>query len=131
MPQQIDFKEISIDLIRFDADNPRRGVGTEEEDHQLLSSIQEMGILNPLIVCPADEDGYFIIDGVRRYRFAKELGYATVPCTVHPRLDSAERNVLRFQLQATFKPLTVAERKRQERRLRELGVQLRDGRAAA
>jgi hypothetical protein len=31
---------------------------------------------------------------------------------------------LRFELQATFKPLTLSERRRQERKLRELGVEI-------
>ena len=123
MPHELVFKQIPVDQIRFDPDNPRRGTGTEEEDRRLPASIREMGVLDPLIVCPADDDGYFIIDGVRRYRFARDLGYKTLPCTVHPKLESVDRNVLRFQLQATFKPLTVAERKKQERRLRQLGVE--------
>ena len=131
MTHELIFKQIPIDQIRFDADNPRRGTGTEEEDRRLLASIREMGILDPILVCPADDDGYFIIDGVRRSRFARDLGYRTIPCTVHPKLESADRNVLRFQLQATFKPLTVAERTKQERRLRRLGVELPGERTAA
>jgi len=121
--QELIFQILSIDDIRHDPDNPRRGVGTEEEDQGLRASIEELGILDPLLVCPADGGGYFIIDGIRRYRFARELGLRTLPCTVHPKLESVDRNVLRFELQATFKPLTKAERQDQERKMRELGVE--------
>jgi ParB/RepB/Spo0J family partition protein len=121
--QELIFQDVPTDEIRHDPDNPRHGVGTEEEDRRLRASIEKFGILDPLLVCPADGGGYFIIDGVRRYRFALELGLQTLPCTVHPKLKSVDRNILRFQMQATFKPLTKAEREGQERRMRELGVE--------
>lgn len=56
-------------------------------DHQALqelsSSIKRHGVLQPLVVTPAESDGsYYIIAGERRWRAAKLAGLDTVPAIV-------------------------------------------------
>jgi ParB family chromosome partitioning protein len=48
----------------------------------IVASIQRLGILQPLIVCPAGEK-YEIIDGFTRYICAKRANLVTVPCYVY------------------------------------------------
>ena len=52
---------------------------------ELIDSIKEYGILNPLLVRPLEgaESKYEIISGHRRYAAAQKLGMKKVPCTVH------------------------------------------------
>jgi ParB family transcriptional regulator, chromosome partitioning protein len=53
--------------------NPRQRFNEEEED-ELIQSIIEKGILNPIIVYKkTDEDNFVILDGERRYRACKKL----------------------------------------------------------
>ena len=57
------------------------GVG-DPDVTDLLPSIATKGILRPLIVTPRDEETYWIVDGVRRWTAAVDLGLETVPCLI-------------------------------------------------
>jgi ParB family chromosome partitioning protein len=65
-----------------------RSVFHHQELEDLMNSIQEHGILQPLVVTRGTGGGYELIAGERRYRAAKMLGLATVPVIVR----EAERN---------------------------------------
>ena len=68
---------IPVDQIKPSPYQPRLTFNLED----IRGSIQRDGILVPLTV--RKKDGYYeLIDGERRVRLAKELGYETVPCTV-------------------------------------------------
>jgi len=56
-------------------------VNDEKRKIELLESIKEHGILEPLIVAP-DGEGYSILSGARRFECARELGYTKLPCIV-------------------------------------------------
>ena len=60
-------------------------VKDDAEMNDLVESIREHGILNPLIVRPIDgkEDEYEIISGHRRLHAAEMLEIKKLPCTVH------------------------------------------------
>ncbi|MEP1080214.1 ParB/RepB/Spo0J family partition protein [Leptolyngbya sp. PL-A3] len=53
---------------------------------QLAASVQQHGILEPLLVRPLD-DGYELIAGERRYRAAKEVGLKDVPVVIRQMSD--------------------------------------------
>jgi len=53
----------------------------ENRHAELLESIKEQGVLEPLVVTPQDGN-YVILSGARRFECAKELGFETVPCIV-------------------------------------------------
>lgn len=53
---------------------------------ELMQSIREKGILEPLLVRPV-ESRYELIVGSRRFEAAKRLGLRTVPAVVRPMLD--------------------------------------------
>ena len=50
-----------------------------EEMNQMVESVQQFGILNPLIVRPDENGSYEIVSGHRRARAAELAGLTTVP----------------------------------------------------
>ena len=80
-----DVKQISIaNLVPF-AGHPYK-VEDNEDMEALTESIRENGILNPLIVRPAENDPcrFEIISGHRRAHAARLAGIETVPAFVYP-----------------------------------------------
>lgn len=73
-------QEIHVREIRPNPYQPRK-VFTEEAIEELKASIQEHGILQPIIVRKSIK-GYEIVVGERRYRAAKEAGLEKVPVVV-------------------------------------------------
>ena len=77
-------KSIKLDeLVPFD-NHPYKVVDNDSMD-ELVESIREHGILNPLIVRPIEgvENSYEIISGHRRFHAAQRLGLKRIPCTVY------------------------------------------------
>lgn len=63
-------------------DNPRESVGDLTE---LTRSIRSHGIIEPLVVLPADDDGvYLIVAGRRRHAAGLQAGVTDVPAVVRP-----------------------------------------------
>ena len=80
-----DVKQISItNLVPF-AGHPYK-VEDNEDMEVLTESIRENGILNPLIVRPAENDPcrFEIVSGHRRAHAARLAGIETVPAFVYP-----------------------------------------------
>lgn len=82
---------IPIEKIRVSGLNIRSGEGFgDEEDEELVSNIEALGILQPIIVRPVGE--FYEVDvGRRRFLSAKKLGLTEVPCIV--REASAEESM--------------------------------------
>jgi ParB family chromosome partitioning protein len=91
--------EVPIDCIEPNAQQPRTAVGEDDELHELADSIREHGILQPLVVVMAGDDGfqtrYQLIAGERRWRAAQLAGLATVPVVVR---DATRREMLELAL---------------------------------
>ena len=69
---------IAVDRLEPNPQQPRTEFGDLEE---LIASIKEKGVLEPLLVRPSQVGGrYMIISGERRYRAAREAGLREVPC---------------------------------------------------
>ena len=76
---------IPLELIQPNPDQPRR----EFDDlTELVASIREKGVLEPLIVRRFG-DGYQIVAGERRWRACKEIGLSVVPC-IEKNVDDRE-----------------------------------------
>ena len=67
---------IAVDAIVPNPSQPRQNIGDLSE---LMASVREKGVLEPLLVRRYG-DGYQIIAGERRWRACKELGLQVVPC---------------------------------------------------
>ncbi len=74
---------LPIDLLCEDPNNPRTEFPEAEID-ELAESIREHGILQPLVVSPADASGHWRIQhGAKRSRAARRAGLSEVPVVVH------------------------------------------------
>ncbi|WP_024821846.1 MULTISPECIES: ParB/RepB/Spo0J family partition protein [Aminobacterium] len=74
------FCELPVDLIRPNPMQPRLYFD-ENELNELASSIAELGVIQPIVVCEVDK-GYELIVGERRLRAAKKVGLSTIPAIV-------------------------------------------------
>ena len=76
---------ISINKLHEFRDHPYQ-VLDNEEMNSLIKSVQEQGIMTPLIVRPLENttDEYEIISGHRRFRAAQKAGLTEVPAFIRP-----------------------------------------------
>jgi ParB family transcriptional regulator, chromosome partitioning protein len=83
---------ISIDRIDEDPDQPRRSFD-EQKLEELAESVLQHGVLQPIVLRQATEEGrYVIVMGARRYRAAKRAGLRDIPAFIHA-VGSADRYV--------------------------------------
>lgn len=104
------FKELPLDQIQRDPDQPRKDFGTEGDANRLMLSIKELGIQQPLAVSKIDENRYTILDGHRRYICAQKIQLPTVPCRIYPKLNEGEFERIRFEIQNNRRPWKPLER---------------------
>ena len=106
------FREIPLNQIQEDPDQPREDFGTENDNNPLLNSMRAMGTGNPIQVMELEQGKYIIMDGHRRYRFSKAMGVPSVWCRVYPKLHRGDFELMRYHIQnirRTWKPLERAE----------------------
>ncbi len=106
------FKELPIDQIEQDPDQPRKDFGIQGADDRLIVSFKEIGIQQPLVVLQIEPNRYKIIDGHRRHIAARELGLKTAPCRIYTKLAKGELERIRFEVQNNrreWKPLERSE----------------------
>ena len=61
----------------------------EESLVELSASIVEMGVLQPILVRPGDQEGHYeLIAGERRWRAAQRVGLVTIPAVIRPTDDA-------------------------------------------
>lgn len=84
-PDEMNFQVISTDLID-DPEKPIRTDLTPASVEDLVISIKQVGIIEPLVVRPR-ADRYEVIAGHRRLYAAKLAKIATVPCYVRKATD--------------------------------------------
>jgi ParB family chromosome partitioning protein len=88
------FAEIPVGQI---SPNPRqpRDVFDEEAMAELVHSIREIGLLQPVVVRTVGPDAYELVMGERRWRATREAGLETIPAIVR---DTADEDLLRDAL---------------------------------
>ena len=76
---------ISINKLHEFKDHPYQVIDNEEMN-SLIASVQEQGIMSPLIVRPLEgtTDEYEIISGHRRFRAAQKAGLKEIPAFIRP-----------------------------------------------
>ena len=82
------FAEIDVDRITPNPRQPRQ-VFEEEALAELVHSVKEVGLLQPIVVRRLAEDRYELIMGERRWRATQEAGLATIPAIVRDTSDDA------------------------------------------
>ncbi len=83
--REVEFLRIPVSRIRAGAHQPRHTFAPEELE-ELVGSIREKGVLQPILVRPA-ESGYELVAGERRLRAAQMAGIETVPAIVKKMSD--------------------------------------------
>ncbi|MFI2104490.1 ParB/RepB/Spo0J family partition protein [Isoptericola sp. NPDC019693] len=83
------FAEIPVESIRPNTWQPRTVFDDGELD-ELVASISEIGVLQPIVVRPdaSDPDRYELIMGERRWRASQAAGLETIPAIVRVTDDS-------------------------------------------
>jgi ParB family chromosome partitioning protein len=80
------FAEVPVGSIRPNPRQPRTAFD-EAAMTELVSSIGEVGVLQPVVVRPVP-DGYELVMGERRWRAAQQAGLTTVPAIVRETEDT-------------------------------------------
>jgi ParB/RepB/Spo0J family partition protein len=115
------FEILPIDKIVPARDNVRRRLGDVRD---LAASVASVGIVEPLLVCPADQPGhYVVVAGHRRLEAARRAGLTDVPCTVRE-LSDAERVEIMLAENIARSALSPIEEASGYFRLIEFGVTL-------
>lgn len=111
------FAELPVESIRPNSRQPRTAFD-EDAMFELVESIREIGVLQPIVVRPvAGDDGttYELIMGERRWRATQQAGLATVPAIIR---ETDDADLLRDALlenlhRAQLNPLEEAAAYRQ------------------
>ena len=82
------FAEIPVDQIQPNARQPREAYD-EEAMAELVHSVREIGLLQPIVVRQQGEDRFELVMGERRWRATKEAGLETIPAIVRETDDDA------------------------------------------
>ncbi|WP_258069922.1 ParB/RepB/Spo0J family partition protein [Arthrobacter sp. SX1312] len=83
------FADLSLDSIHPNRKQPRVEFN-EDELAELVHSIREIGVLQPVVVRPSKEAGdapYELVMGERRLRASREAGMKTIPAIIRSTLD--------------------------------------------
>lgn len=75
------FAEIPVSAITPNPKQPR-SVFDEEALSELVGSIKEVGLLQPIVVRPLGEGAYELVMGERRLRASQKAGLTTIPAIV-------------------------------------------------
>ncbi len=86
-------QDIAVRNITANPNQPRQNFD-EEALAELVHSLREVGLLQPIVVRPVDT-GYEIVAGERRWRAAQEAGWETIPAVVR---ETADADLLRDAL---------------------------------
>jgi ParB family chromosome partitioning protein len=81
------FAEVPVDEIKPNAVNPRT-VFDEEAMAELVHSIKEVGLLQPVVVRKTGDQTYELVMGERRWRATQQAGLATIPAIVRETDDT-------------------------------------------
>ncbi|MEV5487456.1 ParB/RepB/Spo0J family partition protein [Streptomyces bobili] len=102
-PMGVHFAELPLDSITPNPRQPRE-VFDEDALHELITSIKEVGLLQPVVVRQTGPGRYELIMGERRWRACREAGLEAIPAIVRATddekllLDALLENLHRAQL---------------------------------
>src|SRR6266542_3627506 len=82
------FAELPVSAIEPNAKQPRH-VFDEDSMEELKASIQEVGLLQPIVVRDLGQGRYELVMGERRWRAAQAIGRDTIPAIVRDTRDDA------------------------------------------
>jgi ParB family chromosome partitioning protein len=81
-----EFAEVEVDKITPNPKQPRT-VFDEEAMEELVHSVKEIGLLQPIVVRRLEKDKYELVMGERRWRATQQAGLTTIPAIVRDTSD--------------------------------------------
>jgi hypothetical protein len=113
-----EIEHIEIDNLVIDSAQSRsqQSWGKDESDQQLVESVGEDGVMNPLMVRPVEltpydddiDEDYSIVAGSRRFKASVSAGLSSVPCQV-VEADDLEAAIRSLKENKERKDLTQTE----------------------
>lgn len=102
-------EKLKISVIQASPFQPRRHFD-DEALQELASSIKRYGVVQPLVVTPAQDGVYTLIAGERRWRAAQIAGLASVPALVRTseQLEQLELALIENVQRVDLSPLETA-----------------------
>jgi ParB family chromosome partitioning protein len=91
-PGAAQLRELALDQIKPNKDQPRRRFD-EEKLQALAESVQDRGVIQPVIVRPKAGGTFELVAGERRWRAAKLAGLTRMPALVQDHDDAATLEV--------------------------------------
>ncbi|MGI8435112.1 MAG: ParB/RepB/Spo0J family partition protein [Nocardioidaceae bacterium] len=88
------FAELPVGSVRPNPRQPRQNFD-EDAMAELVHSIAEVGLLQPVVVRPLEDEQFELIMGERRWRAVQVVGLPTIPAIVR---DTADHDLLRDAL---------------------------------
>jgi ParB family chromosome partitioning protein len=82
------FAEIAIDSVEPNPRQPRE-VFDEDALAELVTSVREVGVLQPIVVRETAPGRYQLVMGERRWRACREAGFTTIPAIIRETADDA------------------------------------------
>jgi ParB family chromosome partitioning protein len=113
----LDIQNGLVKLVKIAQLKPRKNhtfrtnLGFKDDD--LMLSIREFGVLEPIIVQPLDAGGYEILAGHRRTNAALLVGLTEIPAVIKDGLSEAEATIIETEsnlLQRSWKDMSHSER---------------------
>ena len=101
-------KEVPISSVRANGWNPKDK--DTKEFKQVVRSIQENGLRDPVIVREIGKDEYEVIDGEQRFTAAYELGYDKIWVYNEGQMDEKQAKALTiwYQVQVPFNEIDLS-----------------------
>lgn len=93
--KKLKFEYLPLDKIDISLSNVRKS-NPEEGLKELASSIKEIGVQQPVVVCQKDVDRYELIIGQRRYLACKRLGLKEIPALITTLKDETDATIKSF-----------------------------------
>lgn len=87
IPERAFFAELPVTAITPNAKQPRTAFD-EEAMEELIGSIRDVGLLQPIVVRPLGGDRYELVMGERRWRAVQAAGLVTIPAIVRETEDA-------------------------------------------
>lgn len=93
----MDVRDLPINEIVVSEFNTRKDLAAGTEDSSiddLANSIQEKGLLNPIMVRSSATGKYELIAGQRRFLACRKLGMTTIPAMIRSQMDDADATAI-------------------------------------
>jgi ParB/RepB/Spo0J family partition protein len=122
--RSVGVRVIPVDNIDSNPNQPRT-VFDKDALRELAASVREHGVLQPILVRPLGQNRYQLVAGERRWRAAREAGFATIPALVEDLDDDTalEISIIENLQREDLSPLEEAAM--YDRMVREHGYSIR------